>query len=177
MFARVIRFGLIAGLIVGAMLFGITVALKGQPPPAWGMALGFTSMLIALSAVFIGVKQHRDHALGGVIRFRPAFGMGLAISLVASICYVLAWELTLAVTQIDFGGEYANMLIAKQKAAGVSGEALVKLVAEMEVFKANYAKPLYRLPMTFLEIFPVGALVSLVTAALVRNTRFMAVKR
>ena len=55
----------------------------------------------------------------------------------------------------------------------MSGPALAQVVAEMERFKANYANPLYRLPMTFSEIFPVGILVSLVTAALLRNRRFL----
>jgi Protein of unknown function (DUF4199) len=177
MFPRVIKFGLIAGLIVGVVLFGTTVALKGHPPPSWGMALGFASMLIALSAVFVGVKQHRDLVLGGVIRFWPAFGMGLLISLVASVCYVIAWEAALAVTKIDFAGDYAKILIAQQQAKGVSGEALAKFVAEMEAFKAQYAKPLYRWGITFTEIFPVGVLVSLITAALIRNSRFMPLKR
>ncbi len=36
-----------------------------------------------------------------------------------------------------------------------------------------YAKPWYRMPMTFAEIFPVGILVSLVSAALLRNPRFL----
>ena len=47
----------------------------------------------------------------------------------------------------------------------------------MEVFKTMYANPLLRLPMTFVEIFPVGVLVSLVTAGLLRNSRFLPMRR
>ena len=66
---------------------------------------------------------------------------------------------------------------AAMKAAGVTGEALVKFTAEMRAFAADYANPFYRLPMTFTEIFPVGVLVSLVSAGLLCNRRFLAVRR
>ena len=177
MFRIVLKFGVIAGLIVGTVLFGMSVAMAGKPPMSFGMVFGYVSMLIALSTVFMGVKRYRDVELGGVIRFWPAFGMGLAISLIASIIYVLAWEASLAVTNLDFAASYSQVLIEQKKAQGMSGEELVKFIAQMEDFKVMYAKPLFRLPMTFAEIFPVGLLVSLVTAGLLRNSRFMAVQR
>jgi hypothetical protein len=43
----------------------------------------------------------------------------------------------------------------------------------MDAFKRQYANPLFRLPMTFAEIFPVGVLVSLVSAAILRNPRVL----
>ena len=69
------------------------------------------------------------------------------------------------------------MLIAQQKTKGISAEALAKFVAEMEEFKKMYANPLLRMLMTFVEIFPVGVLVSLVTAGLLRNSRFLLARR
>lgn len=177
MFRKILSFGTLAGLIVGIQLFGVSVALAGHPTGPYGMVLGYLTMLIALSAVFVAVKRQRDVDLGGVIKFWQAFGMGLGISIVASVLYVAAWELTLAVTHMDFAGDYARQLIEQQRAAGVSGEALAKFSAEMEQFKVQYANPLYRLPMTFAEIFPVGILVSLISAALLRNSRFWPAQR
>jgi hypothetical protein len=178
MHKRILFHGLIAGLIVGGILFGTTVAHGGHGESlTLGMVIGYTSMLIALSLVFVGVKRYRDHALGGVIRFLPAFGMGLGISLVASVCYVLAWEAALAFTGMDFAGDYAKILIEQQRAKGASPTDLAKLTAEMDEFKTQYANPLYRLPMTFTEIFPVGVLVSLISAALLRKRTFLAVRR
>ena len=89
------------------------------------------------------------------------------------IMYVISWESACAIAHLDFAGSYAKAMIAQQQAKGVSAEALAKLTAEMERFKAQYANPLYRWPMTFMEIFPVGVLVSLVSAALLRNSRFL----
>jgi hypothetical protein len=173
MLSTIVRYGLIAGLIVGCALFSISVAFDGMPPLDYGMALGYLTMLIALSAVFVGIKRHRDRDRGGVIRFWPAFGMGLGISLIAGLFYVLAWEASLTVIDGNFADIFANAMIERQKAKGIDAAALAKLTGEMAQFKVQYANPLFRIPMTFAEIFPVGVLVSLVSAALLRNPRVL----
>ena len=71
----------------------------------------------------------------------------------------------------DFAGNYAASVIANAKANGADAAAVAKLTAQMEAFKIQYANPLFRLPMTFAEIFPVGVLVSLVSALVLRKSR------
>lgn len=176
MFRKILTYGTAAGLIVGIPLSALTVTMSGHEMH-YGMAIGYTMMLIALSTVFVGVKRHRDVDLGGVIGFWPALGLGLGISAVAGVIYVVAWEATVAIAHIDFAAGYAKMLIEQKKASGVSGAALAKFTAEMEQFKVQYANPFYRLPMVFAEIFPVGVLVSLVSAGLLRNSRFLPARR
>ncbi|MEA3003208.1 MAG: hypothetical protein QOH81_1996 [Sphingomonadales bacterium] len=176
MLKRILIYGVVAGLIAGLPLSALVIAAHGNAP-AHGMAIGYTIMLIALSTIFVAIKRYRDAELGGVIRFWPALGLGLGISFIAGIFYVAAWEASVAISHIDFANGYANALIAQQKAAGVGGAELAKFTAEMERFKVQYANPLFRLPMTFAEIFPVGVLVSLVAAALLRNPRFLPARR
>jgi hypothetical protein len=53
---------------------------------------------------------------------------------------------------------------------------LESLKAEMDAMKVQYAKLPFRLVMTFLEIFPVGLLISLVSAVLLRKESFMAAR-
>ena len=177
MLRTILKYGLIAGLVVGGFELAIFVLFRGMPPLKYGMVVGYTTMLIALSAVFVGIKRHRDLDRGGVIGFWPALGVGLGISFIAGIFYVAAWEAVQSMMHMDFASSYANAIIASQKAKGASAEALAKLSADMETFKVQYANPLYRLPMTFVEIFPIGVLVSLVSAGLLRNSRFLPVRR
>ena len=107
MFRKILFWGTVAGLVVGAILFGTTVSMAGKPPSmGLGMLIGYTSMLLALSAIFVGVKRHRDEQLGGVIGFWPALGMGLGITLVAGVFYVLAWEAA-ARPAVDAGASVA----------------------------------------------------------------------
>ena len=171
MFRTILKYGLIAGVIVGTALVGVSVAYGGQPPPDWGMAAGFASMLIALSAVFVGIKRHRDTAGGGVIRFWPAFGLGLGISVVAGLVYVAAWELCLVLADRDFAAFFANSMVEGARSKGVDGAQLEQVIAEAQAFEAMYRNPLVRMPMTFVEIFPVGVLVSLVSALALRRPR------
>ena len=174
MWRDILKYGAIAGLVVAAVMIVGFWSAGGDMPHGWlGMAIGYATMLLALSAVFMGIKHHRDVAGGGVIRFWPAFGMGLGISFVAALFYVAAWELVQATIITDFAGSYADSVIAAQKAKGVDAAALAKLTAEMEAFTVQYADPMFRLPMTFAEVFPVGVLVSLVSALVLRNPRVL----
>ena len=177
MLRKIVFYGVLAGIIVGIPMFALVFLSSGHTPGPYGMVIGYLTMLIALSTVFVAIKQHRDGDLGGVIGFWPAFGLGLGISVIASILYVLTWELVVSLAHLDFGRVYADAMIEQEKAKGVTGEALAKFVAEMEQFKIQYANPLFRLPMTFSEIFPVGVLVSLVSAGLLRNRRFLPARR
>jgi hypothetical protein len=173
----ILKYGVIAGLIVGGFELVTFVLFSGMPPLKYGMVIGYTTMLIALSAVFVGIKRHRDVDRGGVIGFWSALGVGLGISFIAGIFYVVAWEAVQAMTHMDFASSYAQAIIASEKAKGASAEKLAKLTTDMETFKVQYANPMFRLPMTFVEIFPVGVLVSLVSAGLLRNSRFLPARR
>jgi len=174
MINTIFLFGTMAGLIVISAIIAVIVASSGQPEMGQhSELLGYTIMLVALSMIFFGVKSYRDRELGGVIRFLPAFMMGIGISVVAGIIYVMVWEVYMAYTHYTFMDGYAASYIAHQKAAGVSGAALDKVVAEMEHLKVQYADPLFRLPMTFMEIFPVGFLISLLSAAVLRRSNVL----
>jgi uncharacterized protein DUF4199 len=172
MFKKILSYGFVAGLIVGVPMSWITISMS-HTMMRYGMVIGYLIMLIGLSTVFVAIKRHRDADLGGVIKFWPAFGLGIGISFIAGVLYVVSWDAACAMAHLDFAGSYAKAMIAQQQAKGASAEALAKITAEMEQFKIQYANPLYRWPMTFIEIFPVGILVSLISAALLRNSRFL----
>ena len=173
MTARIFSYGAIAGLVVGGPMFAMMVALDAPPPPSIGMLIGYTTMLLAFSTIFLAVKRFRDVEGGGVITFWTALGIGLGISAIAGLIYCLAWEAAMAVSGADFAGDYARLMIEQQRAAGMRGDQLARYAAEMERYRIQYANPLFRVPITFFEIFPVGLIVSLIAAALLRNSRFL----
>lgn len=168
---RILTYGVIAGLIAGGALSSLTLLLKDHGTGS--MVLGYLTMLVALSTVFIAIKQKRDVDGGGVIRFWPAFGLGIGITLVAAVLYVAAWEFTQMAAHMDFAADYSRAVLEKMRAGGASEAELAQKSAEMEGFKAMYANPVLRWAMTAVEILPVGLVVSLVSAALLRNSRFM----
>jgi len=159
MLRTILLFGLAAGLIVALPMF-IGLAFGKPGSFSHSVVFGYSLMLLAFSLIIVGVKRYRDRVGGGVIRFLPALGIGLGISAVAGVIYVAGWEITLAATDYAFIKDYAATLEPARRAT----------------FEAQYANPLFRLPMTFTEIFPVGVLVSLVAAGLLRNSRVLPAK-
>jgi hypothetical protein len=125
MFAYILRYGFIAGLIVATPMVWRMLAAKpgATEEPVSGMLLGYLTMIVALTAVFLGVKQYRDRAKGGVIRFLPAFGVGLGISVVASLIYMLSWEVSIALSPFDFAAWWQHQMIDGAKAHGATAAA------------------------------------------------------
>lgn len=161
--------GLVAGLIAGGLASLFATLLAHSMPDGVGMAIGYLSMLLALSAIVVAVKHERDTT--GAIGFWRAFGIGLAITLIASILYALCWEI--ALTMMGGPDGFIDGYKAGLARHGASAQAL----AEVEGMRAGYRNPLIRLPLTMTEIAPVGVLVSLVTAALLRNPRILPARR
>jgi Protein of unknown function (DUF4199) len=171
----ILLYGLPGALIVGApMVWGmLTFHPENDAMPENGAIIGYTTMLVALTGVFLGVKHYRDKVLGGVIKFLPALGMGLAISAVASLGWVIAWEISLAVTKFDFAAVYYDAMIEQARASGAAPEKIQQMTKEGQDFAAMYANPLMRMGITFVEMFPIGVVISLISAALLRNSRFL----
>ncbi|MDP3492487.1 MAG: DUF4199 domain-containing protein [Hyphomonadaceae bacterium] len=172
----ILIYGSVAGLIVAApMVWGMVSNTTGEIPEN-GAMIGFATMIVALTAVFLGIKHYRDQVLGGVVRFLPALGVGLGISAVASLFWVIGWEISLAATGFDFANVYYQGVIEAERAKGASAEAIAKLTQEGADFAAMYANPLARAAITFVEMFPLGVVISLISAALLRNSRFLPAK-
>ncbi|HEV7693566.1 MAG TPA: DUF4199 domain-containing protein [Hyphomonadaceae bacterium] len=176
MLTRIISYGIIGALIVGSLMYTGSIGwASGESHQSTenGLVVGYLTQVIALTFVFLGVKAHRDNALGGVIKFLPAFGVGLAISAIASLGWVISWEIVLSVSHFDMGAMMKEQMVAQAQASGAGEAAIQKAIADADSFAKMYQNPLYRMPMSFIEMFPVGILVSLISAAVLRNSRFL----
>ncbi|MEL6675401.1 MAG: DUF4199 domain-containing protein [Bacteroidota bacterium] len=158
-------FGGIAGLICGGMFFLTIPQEGGEMNFDNGQLIGYTTMIIALSSIFFAVKQYRDKELNGEIKFIQAFLMGLAITVVAGFVYVFGWEIYYTNYASDFGDQYVEYMREQMAEAGKSAEEINTTMAEQEemmvLYKENRA---VRMGITFLEIFPVGLIISLIVA-------------
>jgi len=170
----ILTYGAITGaVIILSMTLGIYAAQAGASSFFASEALGYTIMLIGFSMIFVATKKYRDEELGGVIKFGSALKVGLGISLIAGVVYVIVWEINLFFTDYVFIEEYTASMIEKARNSGVSETELEATITNLEAMKERYNNVLFRLPMTFSEIFPVGLLLSLISAALFRNPKFL----
>jgi len=173
------RYALIYGAIAGAiaatvLTVGIASDLSNHTTSLW---FGYLVMLVALSLIFVGIKRYRDIECGGVIRFGRAFLLGLGIAAVAGLIYALVWESYLQISGYDFMADYTRSVLKNMQAEGASPAAIQAKAAEMNAMAESYKNPLFRIPMTFIEIFPVGIVVALISAGLLRNPKMLPARR
>lgn len=169
----VLIFGAIAGLIEVAMFF-ITMPLMANGTIAFenGEVIGYSTMIIALSMIFFGVKSFRDNHNEGKITFGKAFQVGIFIALLAGVIYALGWEAYLATgTGPDqFMEQYTNQYVAQMENEGASRAEIDEMKSEMLSMSEMYKNPVIRFGMTLMEILPVGLVITLITATVVRRS-------
>jgi hypothetical protein len=82
---------------------------------------------------------------------------------------VIAWEIISVNFFPDFADKYAAASIDALRAKGASAAELATAQQKMADFKRLYANPLINIGMTFMEVFPVGLIVTLVSAGILRK--------
>ncbi|NJO90740.1 MAG: DUF4199 domain-containing protein [Chloroflexia bacterium] len=170
----VLIFGIIAGMIVSAMLF-ISMATQSVDFEN-GELLGYATMIIALSTIFFGIKTYRDKHLDGSIKFGKAFLMGLYITLIASAMYTVSWMIILNTSAENFMEDYYQHSVEQLKQSGQTQAEIDLQIQQMEEFKELYKNPIVHIGVTFLEIFPVGLLISIISAAILRKRKIILVE-
>ena len=164
----VLTCGLISGAIVsGMMAIGTTLCVKNAGYKS-SEVIGYTSMILAFSLVFVGIKMFRDKYNGGSVTFGKAFMVGFYISLIASTMYVLAWSIEYNYIFPDFMDKYSAHMIENAKATGKSQASIDATVKQMDMYKGMYKNPLFFVLLTYAEILPVGLVVSLISALILK---------
>jgi Protein of unknown function (DUF4199) len=170
----VLIYGLIAGAIVGSMLL-ITMPLyeSGTLHFENGQWLGYTTMVIALSMVFFGIKSFRDNHSGGSITFWNGLKVGLLITLIASLIYALSWEVSYNTMKGDFIKMMGEKQIEKMKKEGATEASIEEAKKQTDDFAVKYRNRVFRFTLTLLEIEPVGIVISLLSAGLLRRKELL----
>ncbi len=162
----VLKHALIAG---GILIVAFAATL---PFGIHSEVVGYTSMVLAFLLVFFGIRAYREE-LGGAIGFGKAFQVGILITLVVCAIYVVSWEIVYWGFWPDFLDQYNAHALAKLRASGATEAAIQAAQTQMAKFAELYKNPLFNVGMTFLEIFPVGLIVTLVSAAILRRKQGM----
>ena len=166
----VLTFGLISGGILAAMgAIMWPLCHNGTIEPGDSQVVGYASMVLAFILVFFGIRSYRENVGGGTITFGRAFKVGILITLITCAIYVISWEIVYHGFMPDFGDKYATYVIDKMRADGASDAKLLEAQQQMDRFKELYRNPFFNVGMTFLEVFPVGLIVTLVSAAILRR--------
>lgn len=169
---NIILYGVIAGILVSTlMLFSVNYFshCEGSVDYGTSMLIGYASMLIAFSLVFVGIRNYRDKYNAGVISFGKAFQIGIMITLIASTMYAIAWGIDYFYFIPDFMDKYSAHELAKLKTSGASQVAIDKEAQEMANFGRMYKNPFFNAMMTYMEILPVGLVVTLISSLILKR--------
>jgi hypothetical protein len=173
---NVFVFGLISGLIVTAFMVFASIKCYVSGTFKDSEVYGYTGMLVAFSFIFVGIKNYRDKYNNGVISFGKAFRIGLFIALIASTFYVLVWVVEYYVFFPDWLNKYCTHVINDAKASGVSQLELDKKTAQMNWYKQAYKNPLFVVLLTYMEILPIGVVISLISGLFLKRKQPPATK-
>ena len=163
---NIIIYGLISGIIVSAlMLFSISIITDYDI----ALFVGYASMLIAFSLVFVGIRNYRDKYNDGVISFGKAFKIGIMIVLIASTIYAIAWLVDYFYFVPDYLEKLSAKMLDKLSAGGASQIEIDKQTKEMADLAVMYKNPFFNAMMTYMEILPVGLVVTLISSLILKR--------
>jgi len=165
----VVTFGLIGGAVIAVMM-ALTLPLQDQIGFDKGAVVGYTTMVLAFLMVYFGVRAYRD-AAGGALSFGRAFTVGLLITAVITVCYVLTWQVMYYGFMPDFIEKYTAFALEKARQGGASEAELTRQAKDLHDFAVMYRDPLVNIAFTFLEPLPVGLVFTLVTAGVLGRRR------
>lgn len=166
----VLIYGVIAGVINLIVSYLIFVVLGDAFSHSQNEVMGYLVMIVSLSIIFVAIKQHRDNTLGGIIKFKTAFLLGLYISLIAGTIYVANWEIYMQTSgSDDFIEQYQSSMISNMRADGASEAEIQEQIEKNEYYQEMYSNTFFRILITYSEILPVGLIISLLSAFLLKN--------
>src|SRR5687768_4884425 len=170
----VITFGLISGFTLAILWYATTsfwIDDNGRMDFSKGELFGYINMIVALSMIFFGIRQYRERHLGGKISFGKAFKVGILITLIASAIYVIGWMIYFHTSEVaqTFPAQYLDHMKVKWASSGISPEEINQKALGFEKNMELYKNPIIMAGMTLMEIFPVGLIVTLISALILKR--------
>ena len=165
----VLTFGLISGLIMSVLMGGSLLLADKIGSGHNSMVLGYTMMVASFLLIYFGIRSYRDNTLAGQISFGRAFACGILITLISSVCYVVMWEVLYFNFMPHFMDGYFAAQIHKLQSAGLDAATTSARVAAIQHSQQLYQNPFVNMAYTLMEPLPVGLLITLLSAALLRR--------
>lgn len=161
----------IYGLVIGSIVSTHTIIMMNMVVnnKAYGSndLVGYAALIAMFSIIFFGVRQYRNQYCEGIISFGRAFKVGAWIALIGSTMYVL------------FGLGYYYLFLPEFLDAYIrhvldnctSPQELAAKTTEMNNFREMYKNPLFAILISYMEVLPLGLIVALVSALILKNRK------
>lgn len=159
---------LIFGLIIGTILISNSIIvinmIYANPDFKGNDVVGYATMVLMFSLIYFGVRNYRNNHLDGKISFLKALKTGALICLVASTVYTTVGLLYYYLFIPDFLDVYTAQVIRNSDPKDVEA-----ITSQMTNFKEMYKNPLFAILISYVEVMPVGMIVALFSALIVKK--------
>ncbi len=165
------KYGKYAAL-VGALLF------MGSHFIDWNMdydlleVFGYISILTSLSFIFFGIKHFRDKLNNGLITFKNALLIGLAISLISGLVIGILDIIYVTVINPDFVTEYMQYTLEGMESTLTPEQLAIEkgnLEKQMELFDYPGFSGLFM----FVLVFTIGLIISLISSLILQRKNWI----
>lgn len=174
MFKSVLLLGLVAGLSVATLTLLVTTVGNPTQPTLFPLVIKYATIAVVLFLSLFGIKRVRDRMRGETISLPQGIVVGFGIVALASLIYCISWEIYYFSTDYQFAREVSRNLIQRAQLEGATTVEVAELMARNGKIVEAFANPFLRITMAFLQMFVIGAVVSIVGAMLIRKPEFWA---
>lgn len=164
----ILTHGILGGALISAIMAFSILKYNDVINFNENMIYGFSFMLIAFILPFISIWKFRK-VDGTSYQFKRAFLLGLGVSFLASLIYVLTWEVVFNIYIPNFMEKYSEFCLKQLTESGATADVIAAKQSEMAHQTVMYVKAWYRMGLTFMEIFPIGLIASSIAALTIRK--------
>ncbi|PZX94572.1 DUF4199 domain-containing protein [Flavobacterium aquariorum] len=160
---NILKNGILGGMIAAIVMASMVFYMKANPGEEPNAIISFISMLLAFTFLILGIREQRE-INNGTITFGSAFLTGLGISFVIATIYVLVWLFIYNNFFPDFMDRYGEMVLKNAKPEGLAAKT-----TEINQMKEWYKSPVMVVLLTYMEIFPIGIVISLIAGLILKK--------
>ena len=160
----VLIFGLVLGAILCVNMIRMVNLCYTNPDFKPNNVVGYAAMVVIFSLIFFGVRNYRNKHLGGIISFGKALKTGALIALAGATMYVVVWLFYYYLFVPDYLDKYIPHVLKEASAADLPAKT-----KEMQDFKEMYKNPAFVILVTYAEVLPIGLVVALVSALILKR--------
>ena len=164
----VLTFGVISGIVTSILMLSILPFIDRIGFDK-GTIIGYTAMLVSFLFIFPGIRSYRENIGNGTISFGRAFAVGILITLISGVFYVLTWEVIYYKLAPELHDKLFNYLMEKTRNSGRSPAEVAAELESIRQFSESYRNPFVNAAYSFLEPLPVGLLVTLISSIILRK--------
>jgi len=165
----ILRFGLISGTISAGLMLATVPFMGSLSHGNLAYLVGYTGIVLSFLMVYFGIRSYRDNLAGSQITFGKAFAVGILITLISCAFYVVTWEIVYFTFMPHFMDGYFAAQIHSVQTAGLDAATTAKRIAKIQSSQRFYQNPFGNMLYTFVEPFPIGLIVTLISAAVLRK--------